>query len=350
MSLDSNPYWNGDQHAKLQLDRVEAPWRNGSHANRAVKVANMAFCVYFHGMQEIRRNRGESHEQEMFTSLRKCAKDSGSIWSRLPGGGGGSVHSLQEAFAHLHENNGRWTDPGSARYYTKRNFCPERLSVDKSQSSTTPDVPISAVSFMEAVVEELDDNVRHFRSFLKAGKELEDVRVPSSGAGIHDSEKRDWAKTRDLVADAKTALERTRPLLWLGAQDVSTRLPVGKSRSSWERASAQVLDGFERSVKVIEVFDSVADALEIYTAEMNRPGGDRRAAAALILLNYTVSMVPVMGGFYSKLVKGIPELEDWMINVRTTRYAEIDRVISNPMYYRKADNPPRCSTCNWVTG
>jgi len=97
---------------------------------------------------------------------------------------------------------------------------------------------------------------------------------------------RDWQEVRNPVNRARTAEERSRPILWLGTSTISARLPVGRLRRSVSGLN-DALDGhLTRIVKVFEVLSHITDALDIYMDETHRPGeGGQNFALGLAALN-----------------------------------------------------------------
>jgi hypothetical protein len=293
MSSTSNKYWNGEEHAVLRAGDVSAPWAT---EGRGIELANRAFCLYYHGVRNVQASRGDENHEEMWGSLSRCATNRRvgvlDFRSDLLGR---KVLSLQAAFQHLEENDGRWTDENTLNYS------------GKAGRGFTNKAPHGPAVFLASVDAELEAMVTNLGRFQASCQELSQRR-PSA----HDGS-RDWQEVRNLVNRAMTAAERSRPILWLGTSTISARLPVGRLSRSVSGLN-EALDGhLTRTVKVFEVFNQIADALDIYMDETHRPGGgDRNFALGLAALNFAMTLSPVLGAFYGPIISRIPGLmTDW---------------------------------------
>ena len=326
MSSTNNKYWNGEEHAVLRASDVDATWAT---EGRGVELANRAFCVYYHGVRNVQASQGDENYNEIWGSLSRCATATRAgrldIRTNILGR---KVLSLQAAFEHLEENDGRWTDRNTLNYNGKAG----RGFYNKA--------PHGPAVFLASVDNELDAMVSNLARFQASCEEMSQRR-PSP----HDGP-REWQEVRTLVNRAKTAAERSRPILWLGTSTISARLPVGRLSRSVSGFNSAMDGNLTRTVKVFEVFNHIADALDIYMDETHRPGGgDQNFALGLAALNFAMTLSPVLGAFYGPIISRIPGLiTDWersMANYHDRRLnAAAHEMTGRP------NAPANCQYCN----
>lgn len=326
MSSTSNKYWNGEEHAFLRHRDVSASW---AQSVSGIDVANRAFCVYYHGVRNIQASQGDENYDEMWGSLSRCATQRRvGVLDFRSDILGRKVLSLQAAFQHLVENNGRWTDENTLNYN------------GKSGRGYANKAPHGPAVFLAAVDEELDTMTTNLARFKTSCEEMSQRR-PSAR-----DDPREWQEVRNLVNRATTSAERSQSILWLGTATISARLPVGRPSRSVSGFSDAMDGHLTRTVKVFEVFNQIADALDIYMDETHRTGGgDRNFALGLAALNYAMTLSPVLGAFYGPIISRIPGLmTDWersMANYHDRRLNAAAHEMTN-----RPSAPPNCQHCN----
>ena len=271
----SNPYWSGAQKAHLTPAQISAPWgRPGkAHSLRSIAFVNRAFEIYYEALQRIGRCPDPEQARQMLASLHDAART----------GWGFGVSDLEEAFEHLHDNRGRWTDKATKNYYGGPN---------KVFQGAIIEAPVSIVNFMNAVDARLKELRRVVDRYHQQVRDLENAQRQD-----------DWTRIGRITWEVKRWGERAKPFLWY-APYVQTRL-------------GQV-------VSFAGALGRIHTGLTMYT-RAQQAGFDRDAAAGLAALRTALTWVPVLGRFYGKAVEMIPGLVTWFRGLIEDRIRRLER-------------------------
>lgn len=324
----SNKYWNGTEHAVLRKSDVRANWINASQGARGLKVTNKAFCIWYHARQTTRK----ASDRKMTKSLVDCGTT----------GCGFGVDDLEEAFAHLIKNNGKWTDN------TSTSFMYNGKSGDYTGSGRGlhiphDSMPPSCSRFLGAVDKVLPKLQTAMRSYQTQCAALQSIRLKPT------SPKSDWEKLNENLGKMKKAAEKVSKYAWLAPPVLTFKLPSNtagwKTIRSVEEATEKLSRRMDQSVKFLDAVGKINDSLTIYVQATQAFDGDRRMGVAFAGLSLALTYVPVLGGFYGEIVKRIPGLVTaWKSFIADYTFSRL-----NPEAYlrMKAMQPPkwRCSIC-----
>jgi len=270
----SNDYWDGVRQASLTREQITASWAapGVAYSGRSIELANRAFEIYYQANRRISDCTSADHRARMLASLRDAARS----------GWGTGVDDLAEAFEHLEQNGGRWTDNGTQNYYGG--------SQKVFQGALTTG-PVSCVNFLNAVdskMSELKDILERYRGQVQR---------------LSDAQGRDdWRTVGTVLSEIKDWGERAKPFLWW-APSVQRRLGT--------------------AVTFADALSNIHTGLTTYRSAVGA-GFDNRAAAALVALRTAVGWVPVLGSFYGAAIDMIPGLLIWFRGLVDDHLRRID--------------------------
>jgi hypothetical protein len=194
----------------------------------------------------------------MSKDLEAALKSKHVLWYRL-----GKVNCLDDAFHHLEDNGGRWTDDNLSGSYNGGVGCDRYVSP----------VPACAASFLKEVDERMEDLGTALEGSAKALREAKEGQDETN-----------WEKAgRGLDAVAKYGKD-IKPLLWLAPETL--------------RENTDTV--LEWNSKIKEMHEYAGQAMKIGAS--TRPGSEAFVMGMTKLLNYA----PVLGGFYGRIVSEIP--------------------------------------------
>jgi hypothetical protein len=207
-------------------------------------------------------------------------------------GFGFGIDDLEEAFQHIHNNSGRWTqDTSSMTYFGGPNKVFRR-------GGLISDMPKPFVEFARAVDSKFE--------VVRNGINNFDQRTQGIQTQL-SSHNTNWAEIGTALTEVKSWGERVKPFLW--------------ARPRASRAMAT-------TVSFADALGNIHSGLTTYTnaRQANFPQG---AAAAIGALRTAVGFVPVLGNYYGGMVDLIPNLSTWYTNLIRERVESIDRVLSS---------------------
>ncbi len=258
----SNDYWDGVRQASLTRQQITASWAavGVEHSGDAIALANRAFEIYFQAHQRISDCTNAAHQGQMLESLRDAATT----------GWGTGIDDLEEAFEHLVQNGGRWTDNATENYYGG----PQKVF----QGAQITTGPTSCVNFLDATdskMSDLKDILEQYRG---------QVRRLSEAQGRDD-----WRTVGTVLSEIETWGGRAKPPLWWAP---NLQRSVGTA------------------VTFADALSNIHTGLTTYGSAVGA-GFDNRTAAALVALRTAVGFVPVLGSFYAAAIDMIPGLAIW---------------------------------------
>ncbi len=271
----SNPYWDGTRLARLTPKQVTAAWGRPGRAFSLTSIAlvNRAFEIYYRALRKIRECPDPEQARQMVASLRDAART----------GWGFGISDLEEAFAHLHANRGRWTDNATKNYYGGPN---------KVFQATIVEAPVSIVNFMNAVDSRMGELRKIVQHYERSVRDMRQAR--RQGA---------WERIGRILFEVHRWGTAAKPLLWF---------------------SPKVRHRIENVVTFAGVLFRIHSGTTMYYRS-RAAGFDDRTAKGLAALRTAMTWVPVLGVFYGQAVEMIPSLAAWMRNLVRNRVLEIER-------------------------
>ncbi|MCB1024207.1 MAG: hypothetical protein KDB79_07450, partial [Acidobacteria bacterium] len=199
----SNKYWKGLEHAVLKKEDVSANWINTRSGLKGLAATNKAFCIWYHG----RKTTGDAFSTRMTKSLEDCGTS----------GWGLGVNDLEEAFAHLIKNNGKWTDNTSSSFMYNG-----KLGGGMIDSSS---IPPSISEFLSAVDKLLPKLTEAMTKYQTSCAQLQSIKLTPT------SPPSDWEKMNKTLGTIKSAAENVGKYAWLAPPIITSNVP--SSSSGW---------------------------------------------------------------------------------------------------------------------
>lgn len=279
-----NDYWNGTRQASLTRGQISAPWGAGDYSANRIALANRAFEIYYQAHRRISACTNGPHRNQMLTSLHDAAQTG---WGLFDG-----VHDLEEAFEHLTDNGGRWTDSATGTYFG---------GAQKVFPRALTEGPVSCVNFLNAV----DSNMSQLRGILE--------RYTAQVQQISEAQRQDdWRTVGIVLSQVKDWGERAKPFLWWAPSTVQR--PLGLT------------------LAFVEVLSHIHSGLTTYANSIGA-GLDSRTSIALGALRTAVGFLPVLGDFYGAAIDMVPGLRAWFQGLVQDRCRRIDAAARGRPYY-----------------
>jgi hypothetical protein len=271
-----NDYWAGIVKANLRRDQISADWGQGENSGIRIDFVNRAFKIYYDSRTSINRC-GDPHRRRVrLAELEASATDGFGFWG---------ANNLKDAFQHLAENGGRWTD-GSTKCWS--------AGADSVFHWTSLEAPDAMVNFMESV-----DGKMHVLWELLAEK---------------------------YVAPFRQLFEASQQGRWerLGAALEAINTVGGEAeRFLWTAPDAQEhLGGL---LRYTDVLSDIHAAFTEYANLTGRRGVSPGSAIGYIALNKAVGELPILGNFYGQALGMIPKFRDFFANLTQQWIGRIDR-------------------------
>jgi hypothetical protein len=255
-----NKYYHGVVQAQVDQKDVRAAWINQPRADVGLVLLNKAFEIYYLACDAIGDVTDNALNTELTLSINKAARagwNPTSLW--------GNVHCLEDAFRHLEQNDGCWTDTNTDLYNGGR----DTFVGPHFQSVSI--VPSCAVSFLEAV----DENQGKLREHL--GNCHDGLKELTESADR-------WEKVGEALKGVEKYSKYVKPLLWLTPKALQ--------------------EAFDTVVEWDEKIDGIHGKIDTIIAygTSNHPAEDAVFQGLVAVLEY----VPVIGPSYGKIVAQIP--------------------------------------------
>jgi len=270
-------YWAGNRLAHLERTDISAGWGSGSHSGTRIVFVNEVFQFWHDARQNIRSCLDATHKQAMTRELEDAGRT---------GWGVGLNDDLEEAFQHITNNRGRWTDNYTTNYFGGQNKVFRRGGLVEA--------PGSVVTFANAVDGKFATLRSAMNDFNQQTQTL-DRQLTTS--------RTDWDTIGTALTQVKNWGERAKPFLW-----------------ARPRVQARV----GTAVSFTNALGNIHSGLTTYTSA-RRAGFPQGPAAAIGVLRTAVSYVPVLGNYYGGMVDLIPNLRTWFSNLIEQRIRRIDR-------------------------
>lgn len=254
----SHQYYYGNEQASLDEGDVDARWKS---ERGALSTLNKAFEIYYNARKAIRNVDDDETRGLLERNLTKAAK----YWYFLyyaPR----KVSTLVDAFDHLDEKEGRWTDESTGAYNQPGDGI-------LGNNVRVPVVPACAANFLKAVDENLEELHEALDGFAKGLGKIKE--------GSDDTA---WEKVGKGLEAVEKYGKYAKPLLWLAPEALKEG---GETLLEWNEKIAKV-HGYGTKLMTI--------------GASNQPLDDFIIIGLTEVLNYA----PVIGGFYGKIVAEIP--------------------------------------------
>ena len=102
----TNMYWTVAREASITRPQISADWAAGDYSQTKIECLNFAFHLFYDAKTSILECRNPTERSEMFHALNRCGQQ----------GWGLGVHDMEDAFEHLIDHGGSWTDNNTANY------------------------------------------------------------------------------------------------------------------------------------------------------------------------------------------------------------------------------------------
>lgn len=277
-----NDYWSGIRQATLARAQISAPWGGPGveHSGRSIALANRAFEIYYEAHRRISACPDRDHRALMLDSLHEAARS----------GWGVGVDDLEEAFQHLADNGGTWTDAQTAPY---------SAGPEQAFPGTLTTGPVSCVNFLKAV----DSRMAQLKAILE--------RYRGQVHDISQAQQRDdWSTVATVLSQTRDWGERAKPFLW------------------W---APSVERGVGTVVTFVGALSNIQAGLTTYANSVGAGLGGG-AAAALGALRTAMGWVPVLGDFYGAAIDMIPGLRAWFVGLVREHCRRIDAAAAGRPY------------------
>jgi hypothetical protein len=284
--MRKNEYSTGAKQASVSQEQVKAKWGSGEYCLRRIELLNEAFRLFYvfrNRIQKVARSDYEAY-QKMLAQL----EDAGDA------GWGVGVDDLDEAFCHLIENKGVWTDEGTDYYFGGKGRVYPLAIVEG---------PTAACNFLSALDEKLEELRHLLAKYYKVAQSKDPVRSK-------------FKRLKEIAEAANT-------FCWLW--------PVELTPEDWYNSVSRVMKAMKLAITIFDLpckelqpwlerlgkitdWLKQADTAARVIVEGQQAGMPREVAAGWAALGAVVSHVPLLGQFYGAVISGTPGL---IGNVRT---------------------------------
>lgn len=191
--MHPNQYQDGTTKAFVRQDQMRTQkWQPGTqYYGRATGLLNIAFENYFNARQSINAFTDSDHRKQMLSELEDCACEGFGVFG---------VDDLDEAFKHLGENNGVWTDNTTSSYSGL---------FQKSLGGPCIDVPKAACTYCAAVEKRFSELKMYIDDYHTQAAKL---------PGAIDVS--DWKLIQVALKSMKENGGRAKKLLWFAPASV----------------------------------------------------------------------------------------------------------------------------------
>lgn len=303
--MQANAYSNGTVCASVDQDRIKASWGRGDGCGARIESLNKAFRLFY-----VFRNRIEQvakRDIEAWLAMLRQLEDAGDT------GWGRGVWDLDDAFRHLLETGGTWTDENTRPYWGLR-----QPSVYYAQ---VLGAPAAAANFLTALNGKLDKLRNLHNQYLRAVRsadpprsKLQQIKLVADQANAlswllpEELTPEDWY---NLVSNVMEALDKAIDLF---------HLPLGNLQP-WLERLGKITDWLGEADKAVQVF-----------VEGRKAGMPPGLAAGWSALGTVLTHVPWLGSFYGEIVNQTPGLVGNMRRLAQERQRRLDRAAAGAAY------------------
>ncbi len=275
MSNSFSDYWDGRAKAVLTPNLITVGWGHGENSDVQRQFVNRAFEIYYESRNRINRCDNQAHRRLMLESLEDSATDGSGLWG---------VNDLKEAFEHLADNNGRWTDSSTD------SWSGGRYSIFQWTLLTAPS---SIVAFMQSVNEKVTKLREITEEYNSHGQTLEQALSNSQ-----------WSRLGNILETINTWGGKAKPFLW------------------W---ASDVRDHLSGILSYTSTLADIHTGLTEYTTLTARRGLSPDQALASMAFKRAIGAVPILGKFYEKAFELAPNIRDWFIELQRGYQGRIEQ-------------------------
>lgn len=290
----ASQYWSGAIRATLAAKDIDASkicaGPKGSHA---LGVMNNAFRIFHDARQLIAGVGDAALKKKMSAELDDVGRS----------GWGIGVSDLEEAFAHLAANQGKWKDNHTS---TMGWFSSDRIGGISGQAQVgyVP-IPISLENFLDALnarAKTLNVHLTALRTHgetvvNKAASSYGDQLLPKVGSA-------EWTAFGNGLKEVGRAQEAIKSLLWLAAVNEDSVLNASNENLG------KVLGAIGKVRSAVENFDKCAQA-----------GYSSTEGLAFAAIAEGLGAIPVLGSYYQEAFQLIPGVTAGMTHIVQRRNA-----------------------------
>lgn len=239
----------GGNQVKLKASRISADWGKNHHS---VRLANTAFEVYFCASKHLNRLLDDPKAYNRLYKAIRIARSDG--W-------GIGVHDLIDGFRHYSDCNPKkdWSDDNTEHYNVKKSHGMFDWNVKG---------PECCVNFLDSMESQAKSGAS---SFVRLSSKMQEAKNASDG--------QNWGAFGAASAEIQDLEKKVKPWMFLAPDSVKN--PAG---SVFKYASA---------------FHKLHTVGTTYAKLRHQRGWSIVDSLGLPLLQEAVSMLPVLGGFYS---------------------------------------------------
>lgn len=252
---NASSYRNGTEKASLAASDITASWADDDRLSGHLQVANRAFDLYHTAITNIHQVPDSDQRSRMQEKLSNAARS----------GWGWGVSDLNEAFEHLADNNGKWSDNNVKSYMGGPNKCINEMLIKG---------PSAAVNFLNAADEGAAVLTAETERFRREKARAENAR-----------QRDDWETVGTAIGNIKTGAEVITPWLW--------------TAPAYQRVGS-------RTIAFADVCGKMHGGAKAYVDMRNQAGWSRNESAAYAALVVAVDFLPVLGSFYGEALKMLP--------------------------------------------
>ncbi len=287
-------YWSGAGKVKLAAGDVEAPKiKDDKKFTYALGVMNNAFRIFHDARQLISGVSDAAVKRAMTADLVDVGRT----------GWGWGVNDLEEAFAHIAANNGKWKDNNTS---TMGWFSSDKIGgVSRHAEVGYVRIPISLENFLDALnakASTLNTNLTALRQHgaavvTKVATSVGDQVLPTVGTT-------EWTTFGNGIKQVNRAHDGIKSMLWLAAVHEESTMHTSS----------------ENLGKVLGAIGKVRGAVENFD-KASKAGFGTVEGVAFSAIAEGLGAIPVLGAYYQEAFQLIPGITAGMTNIVQRRDA-----------------------------
>ncbi len=285
-------YWEGDELAWIE----EIPVTVIRHYREdAAKAMNFAFLLYYYGM------RFAKGVKQADAKAGKVLRDD--LRAAATSGWGFGVKDLEDAFEHVADNDGRWSDNKAKPYY--------------GALGRYGAVPVAAFNFFGAI----DSRMAEARTLADQHEKASERMAAALEVGTPQ-----WQKAGEALSTIQTISGNMERFLWLVPVAVAGGPSIILHRV--DAVVDMVEKGNEIGSKFLSAISDTRAAVETFDSAM-RAGFTTEQGLLLAALQKVAGAVPVLGEVYAQAICLIPEIASMFQTIVETRNQQMLHALYN---------------------
>lgn len=282
---NENFYWTGASCITLKRDMIhkKCKWAYGNFSGNQIAFVNLAFRTFFNARRNIMKYGDPVHRKDMTEHLEDIAT-TGSGWG---------VNDMKEACEHVYGNENDqycWTD--NTTESASFDGWTQGQHVIPSVSAAFPESIVNFVRSMNGELKKID------LSFLTK-------TFPDVDKVINAFQRDKYDGVVEVVKEVHKQVKNVGKFLWLVPD--KQKLTFGKVAKAFSYTST--LTTFNNALSTMQKYKSA--------------GFNSKTSAAFVALQEALGCVPVLGGFYGKMVDQLPDFFTQIKNGFASRQQKI---------------------------